>query len=540
MPKNIIICSDGTGNTAVKGRGTNVFKLYEAVDVAGHLSDSSNYEQVAIYDDGVGTQKLKLIRVLAGAFGFGLARNVRQLYAELVRCYSKGDHIYVFGFSRGAFTARTLAGFIDHAGILNPTGLSSQDLNSVVGDLYRAYRKARPAVLERVTTPLTRGFRWLWRQLRPLPGYGFHGERTIKFVGVWDTVDAVGFPIPGIAWIWNHLVHRFKFTGRARPDCVQKACHALAIDEARASFEIFLWQDDPRVEQVWFAGVHSNVGGGYPKQGMSLVALDWMMSHAENESEGSLRFGEGLRAQYHDAINVHDNLYDSRSGPAIYYRYGPRDVAAICSDGRGAGEGSSLSHRSDPQALKGLRTGQSAGFVRDCRHSGADGVACADRAGASQAHGGPGRVMAGTERILGSGGAVGILAQDRSGGLLRRPDRHHHLGRDVRDRRRPPCAGARRRLRRAQCARGGVASRARGERGRADSRQLRSGVAGTADVRESEDRAVLPAGVPALLLPRFSRARAHGNHQLESVAPSGDRQPFEIRTLARGTRHADA
>ena len=275
--------------------------------------------------------------MLAGAFGFGLARNVRQLYAELVRSYSSEDDIYMFGFSRGAFTVRTLAGFVNHAGILEPADFSSRELNAAVGDLYRAYRKQNPALLEYLATPLTSGFRRLWRGLaRVFSGSKkkentFRSHNTIKFVGVWDTVDAVGFPVPGVAWLWNHIVRRFKFTEPGLPDCVERACQAQAIDEERASFALSLWTHDPkRTEQVWFAGVHANVGGGYPKQGMSLVTLDWMMSQVELASGGALRFIKGLREQYREGSNVGDYLYDSRSGPAIYYRYRPRNIKALC------------------------------------------------------------------------------------------------------------------------------------------------------------------------------------------------------------------
>ena len=121
MAKRIIICSDGTGNTAVKGRGTNVFKLYEAIDLNGHRTDPTLTPQVALYDDGVGTENVKLLKIFAGMTGFGLGRNVRQLYKELVRIYDPGDEIYVFGFSRGAFTVRTLVGLIAKCGVLDPT-----------------------------------------------------------------------------------------------------------------------------------------------------------------------------------------------------------------------------------------------------------------------------------------------------------------------------------------------------------------------------------------------------------------------------------
>ena len=121
MSKRIIICSDGTGNTAVKGRGTNVFKLFEAVDLHSHRVDPNKTPQVAIYDDGVGTQSFTPLKILAGATGWGLSRNVKHLYKELSRIYDPGDEIFMFGFSRGAFTVRTLAGFIAACGLVDPS-----------------------------------------------------------------------------------------------------------------------------------------------------------------------------------------------------------------------------------------------------------------------------------------------------------------------------------------------------------------------------------------------------------------------------------
>ena len=100
MPKNIVICSDGTGNTGIKGRGTNVFKLYEAIDLHGHRANRTLLEQIAIYDDGVGTEDFKPAKIFSGMTGWGLSRNVKQLYKELVRVYKPGDNLYLFGFSR--------------------------------------------------------------------------------------------------------------------------------------------------------------------------------------------------------------------------------------------------------------------------------------------------------------------------------------------------------------------------------------------------------------------------------------------------------
>src|SRR5438309_7402445 len=142
MSKHIIVCPDGTGNTAVKGRGTNVFKLFEAVDLNGHRSDPTLTVQIGIYDDGVGTERFKPLKIFAGATGFGLARNVRHLYKALVRVYDEGDRIFLFGFSRGAFTVRTLAGMIVNCGILANDRLPTAGaLDSAVRQAYRVYRQ---------------------------------------------------------------------------------------------------------------------------------------------------------------------------------------------------------------------------------------------------------------------------------------------------------------------------------------------------------------------------------------------------------------
>ena len=128
-------------------------------------------------------------------------------------------------------------------------------------------------------------------------------------------------------------MYPFKFPDYELSPNVEKGCHALAIDDERLTFHPMMWderREDPRsghIEQVWFAGVHSNVGGGYPKQGMSLVTLDWMMHRAE---EKGLVFVNSERERYRHLQNVHDKLYDSRSGLATYYRYAPRDIDKTC------------------------------------------------------------------------------------------------------------------------------------------------------------------------------------------------------------------
>jgi hypothetical protein len=143
-------------------------------------------------------------------------------------------------------------------------------------------------------------------------------------------VDAVGSPL-GISNVINSTIYRFKFPDTTLNPNVGHACQALALDEERQGFGPVIWQESPddreRIEQVWFAGVHSNVGGGYPRQGMSLVTLDWMMRHAERHG---LRFLDAPRLQYRDGTDVDDKLYNSRAGFGVFYRWRPRNADALC------------------------------------------------------------------------------------------------------------------------------------------------------------------------------------------------------------------
>lgn len=326
MAKNIVICSDGTGNTTVKGRGTNVFKLFEGVDLNGHRWDPTLTPQVAFYDDGVGSEDFKPLRILGGAAGYGLSKNVRQLYKELARVYDEGDRIYVFGFSRGAFTVRSLVGMIVTCGLLNMRhARTASELEQLVERAYAAYRACyrtalQAMVLGKATRDAGAAFRARW---------GVPYEPIIRFVGVWDTVDAVGLPFH-LSDVINTTIYRFKFPDPFLSEKVVQACHALSIDEDRHAFQPLVWDErahDGRIEQVWFAGVHSNVGGGYPKQGMSLVALDWMMAKAE---AAGLRFNCSDRDAYREHSSADDKLYDPRAGLGTFYRWKPRDIAAMC------------------------------------------------------------------------------------------------------------------------------------------------------------------------------------------------------------------
>jgi len=329
--KHIVVCSDGTGNTDIKGRGTNVFKLYEAVDVIGHRLGTASIQQIAFYDDGVGTERALLRRILGSVAGWGLSRNVKELYTEVARVYEPGDKLFLFGFSRGAFTVRTLAGMITNCGIVDIAKFPDKSgLQKAVKRIYREYRKRYRTILGRFffgkpgPDALAYSRSVSVRDDRHAPD----GRIELEFIGVWDTVDAVGLPFH-ISDISNELVWRFKFPDPRLSNQVKRACHALAIDEERHSFKPVLWENDSRIQQVWFAGVHSNIGGGYPRQGMSLVSLDWMMAQAE---KSGLRLLPQVRNLYAALQNVDDKLYDPRAGLGVFYRWRPRNIRKLCAE----------------------------------------------------------------------------------------------------------------------------------------------------------------------------------------------------------------
>jgi uncharacterized protein (DUF2235 family) len=337
--KNIVLCSDGTGNIDIKARGSNVFKLYEAIDIQGHKINPKLQPQVAFYDDGVGTSRLFPLRLVEGAFGWGFTQNVKDLYIELAQVYQPGDKLYLFGFSRGAYTVRALCGLIEYCGIVDLTRCGAGMLKTQVDQCWQVFRKEafkRVTEQQRRHSQPSKEHERKERTRRANLGAIVHAEYApdgtvpIEFLGVWDTVGAVGTPFDELRDVLN-WIYPMRFS-ELTPSChIKRACHALSIDDERRSFHPELWNEknvtNTRVDQVWFAGVHSNVGGGYPKHGLSLVALDWMM--AESEKCG-LRFIGSDREYVRSHQDVHSKLYDSRAGLALYYRWKPRDIAKLC------------------------------------------------------------------------------------------------------------------------------------------------------------------------------------------------------------------
>lgn len=256
MAKRIAYCADGTWQTPQCN--TNVYRLYKALTVTSG--------QVTLYDDGVGADATGLGRIVEGAFGEGILQKIRDGYTKIAHVYEPGDDIFLFGFSRGAYTARSLAGFIAVCGL--PSGSFSDDC---IARAFAAYRD-----------PVNRA--------SLLAGLGSCGlvDASIKMVGVWDTVGSLG--IPAIFGGIDDKVYGFLDT-TLHPD-VKNAFHALSIDEKRPQFPATLWTSAPAsgqvIEQVWFSGCHGDVGGGNQQAGsvdagtrLCDITLGWMLGKAQ-------------------------------------------------------------------------------------------------------------------------------------------------------------------------------------------------------------------------------------------------------------------
>jgi uncharacterized protein (DUF2235 family) len=327
MSKNIILFADGTGNKGGYTPSSNVYKLYHAIDL--HNPDK---KQITFYDNGVGTSTNKYLRGIGGAFGFGFETNVKDLYEFLARNYDTGDSIYIFGFSRGAATVRAFNGFMAHSGLIDGRGIGNSHLKEKVEIAFNYYR--RPTKRNEAKMKLERT----------------HELPKVKFIGVWDTVSALGFPeqvdkvgfglrvihqvLRFISWT-SDKISPYKFYNYEITPNVLKARHALSIDDERTIFWPKVWDEKANnklndtektdIDQVWFAGMHSNVGGGYERQELANVSYDWML---ENAPELVLR--DRVREEARADANVTGRMYDSRLGAAAFYSYHPRFLAVLC------------------------------------------------------------------------------------------------------------------------------------------------------------------------------------------------------------------
>jgi uncharacterized protein (DUF2235 family) len=292
MPKNLVIFCDGTGNQ-FGNRNSNVLKLFAAT-----LRDPRT--QLCHYDPGVGTFGLREAlfewqkvpaKIFGLAFGWGITRNIEEAYAFLMKNYEPDDRIYIFGFSRGAFTARAIAGMVHAVGLMHP---QHENLIEYATRLYQNVPDGEDRKRE---------FFEIQEKFRGQ----FSRECKIHFLGLWDTVKSVG---------WFGSPVSFPYT--TNNPSVHRVRHAISIDERRCFFRQNLWSPiaNQDVRQVWFAGVHSDVGGGYQEDegGLARISLEWMAREAELaqlvlvESELQHALGKGEYARRNIEADAHESL----------------------------------------------------------------------------------------------------------------------------------------------------------------------------------------------------------------------------------------
>tara|TARA_R110000824_G_scaffold52692_4_gene146093 strand:- start:23065 stop:24099 length:1035 start_codon:yes stop_codon:yes gene_type:complete len=300
--KRIVICADGTWNRPEedlsKDFPTNVLKIARAIKplAAGEIS------QQVFYDWGIGSYHAQTV---AGATGKGLHKNILDDYRYIVQNYSPGDELFFFGFSRGSYTIRCLCGLINNCGILKRPDAA------LIQAAFEHYKKPGPAHAPEGERSLE--FRKLYA----------HKSRAIKFVGVWDTVGAMGIPISFLGLFDD----KDEFYDTKIGKNVMIARHALALDEHRSDFVPTVWipQPDMDIKQVWFSGAHSNIGGSYKadKDGslLSDIPLEWMLREAKTA-------GLGLEKHLFDNIrpNALATLHNSRRS---FYRVKKKFFRAV-------------------------------------------------------------------------------------------------------------------------------------------------------------------------------------------------------------------
>ena len=267
--KRLVICADGTWGSPETKHPTNVLQLTRAIASFGYKHASrhsyapdARVEQIVFYDWGLGTEADKYLSAVTGA---GIDKNIQDCYRFLVHNYEEDDELFFFGFSRGAYTVRSLAGLIRNAGIVKSLHADR------IPEAYSMYRRRGKAATPDSSTAVE--FRRLYSHTDRIP---------ISFIGVWDTVGSLGIPAP----FWGSLSKRsFLFHDTALSSSVNTARHALALDEYRSDFVPCLWQPKQGVDlkQSWFVGSHSDIGGGTTDTVLSEAPLAWLAAEAQNK-----------------------------------------------------------------------------------------------------------------------------------------------------------------------------------------------------------------------------------------------------------------
>ncbi|SFV57438.1 Peptidoglycan binding domain protein [hydrothermal vent metagenome] len=282
MSKNIVVFADGTGQEGGRGNNTNVYKLFNMVA-------DRTAEQIVFYDRGLGTGWRK---VSGNLFGAGMDQNIKECYTFIFENYLAGDKIYLIGFSRGAATVRSLSSFIHYFGIL------PQSRPELIDEAYEIYKiKDSKKRIQKAKSFVDRNHT-MWTH--------------IEFIGVWDTVSALGIPIKSVdvacqkVPFMRHSYHDFRLS-----PSVKYAYQALAINEYRETFHPVLWEKEKEeyqeIEQVWFVGSHTDIGGGYKEQEVSDIPLQWMTAKA---------ISRGLLIYPNNRVSINPNVngkvHDSR------------------------------------------------------------------------------------------------------------------------------------------------------------------------------------------------------------------------------------
>ncbi len=321
--KRIVVLIDGTWDEEGIGDATNVAKLDPASGNRNKplikASGADGTIQKTFYHAGVGTEPDFIRKILGDAIGLGLKKIVQDCYGFVVDNYLPGDEIYIFGFSRGAYAARALAGLIGASGIKRQNDPQGFD---VVWNHYRV----KPATRDAPQTASAADQKTVAAYVAMAAQDGIHQDRAIKCVGVWDTVGSYGIPAGfGLARLARYVaLVRLGFHDTRFGDHIDVGLHAIGVDEKRRPFVPTFWTipkgKRPRgvVEQTWFAGVHCNVGGGYADSRLADEALMWMIARVT-----------ALTGLEFDAANVKSVLkanpdgevYDSSKGWLIDERF---------------------------------------------------------------------------------------------------------------------------------------------------------------------------------------------------------------------------
>jgi len=318
MSKNIVLCLDGTWNgpdnkdKAGNQTPTNVQKLFEALSGSGPLgpaddekefpasaSSGASPSQVGKYINGIGASDNALAQAVEGAVGLGLVARVIRGYTYLSRVYEPGDNLFILGFSRGAYTARSLAGFVTRQGLLDWKAMNlvagSQESYSAGLAAWQQYKKTifqnKGSVLQDLALVVSAPHDSFDLGLHPAPKLQFVDNVPVTAVGVWDTVGALGIPDIEERDGSAVRVDVFQFCDSILNAKVAHGFHAVAIDEQRVDFTPTLWDARDGVVQVLFPGAHADVGGGYTlaESGLSNAGLAWM---ARQVASVGVQFGK--------------------------------------------------------------------------------------------------------------------------------------------------------------------------------------------------------------------------------------------------------